>query len=159
MFKQFFEDNKDAMHYAKVMSVLLMEFGVHRDYVESDTSTIDVVKNCGELRRQGHNVESTALALVIQLMALRLAFPYETKPLPSHGGEWIRKALEWSKAGKVSVELMRILVRLSLRDKENELEQDPKKKALRIMDSSETTLSEMEEIKALVFFSPRAKPL
>jgi hypothetical protein len=54
---------------------------------------------------------------------------------------------------------MRILVRLSLRDKENELEQEPKKKALRIMESSEITLSELEEIKDLVFLSSRAIPL
>lgn len=159
MFKRFFDDQKDAVHYAKTMSVLMKDFGVHRDHVESNTSTIDVVKNCGELRRQGHNVESTALALLIQIIALRLAFPYETKPLPPHGGEWIRKALEWTKAGKVSIELMRILVRLSLRDKENELEQDPEKKALRIMESSEITLSELEEIKALVLLSSRAIPI
>jgi hypothetical protein len=159
MFKRFFEDHNDAMHYAKVMPVLLKEFGLQPHHIESNTSTISAVKFCGELRRQGHNVESTALALVIALQAMRLAFPEKTNALPPHGGDWIRKALDWALAGKVSAELMRILKRLELRSWEIDIEQDPEKKALRIKNAIEVTSSEMEQIAGLVFYSPRAQPL
>ena len=159
MFKRFFEDHNDAMHYAKVMPVLLKEFGLQPHHIESNTSTISAVKFCGELRRQGHNVESTALALVIALQAMRLAFPEKTNALPPHGGDWITKALDWTLAGKVSAELMRILKRLELRIWEIDIEKDPEEKAHRIKQASDTTLSEMSEITAKVLCSSRATPL
>jgi hypothetical protein len=105
MFTQFFDDQKDAWHYAKVMSILSKDFRLHRKDIEETPAELNVLESCGKLRRQGHNVETTTLILLTTLLDMKSNFPEHFKGFPVDPELWRIKTFEWLRKGLIPDEL------------------------------------------------------
>lgn len=105
MFTQFFDDQKDAWHYAKVMSTLSRDFRINRKHIEETPAELNVLESCGKLRRQGHNVETTILVLLTTLLDMKSNFPEHFKGFPIAPELWRGTTSEWMRKGLIPDEL------------------------------------------------------
>jgi hypothetical protein len=103
MFKGFFSDHKDAWLYSQVCVILRRDFGVDIKTLEN-LSGENLVRHCGDCRREGLNAESTAMLLLSSAFCFMRDYPSLNTGIAINEDGWTAQAVKFGETGLVALE-------------------------------------------------------